>query len=401
MNIIEADNDKVIEYCDDFKNIYTAAKVRKTEVLCAKGLIVLPMFVPNATTESVLSNKIEPFVLSNDELKGTGYSNFEFAGLTLNAESHLSFWYYINALSQKIGASRITVSVRDMLPFLGKSNNDFSVYNKYFLEFLERIRHTRVKYTINSKLKTIDSSLIGTFEILGEGVYSINLGSFMVNTLLHDSYTHKVGIHKHENIAGGNARILKDKLDVMIYNSSGSITIDTLFAVLRLRKKTKAERDASFKSLLRAIRNLQDVGFIISVEDVKTGRSITAKKFIIDRNFDENRLDGMDDEFTVAEHNPTETRVTAPASEMLPLPNTSSIAAKLVSIEESFDKIGINPDALAAGFIIAETDPWNEIPDFKNWERDSDINKSKVTVKPRKVFEGPSYDEFYEEKENA
>lgn len=345
---------EVIEYGEEFKSLYSSAKVRLGEVLCSKGVITLPLFVATATEDTFLDGKIVPISIPDEELLGTGYSDFEFSGLTLNAESHLTFWLYINALSQKVGGSKITVNVREMLPHIGRVNDDFHIYNKYFAEFLNRIRHTRVRYTIKSKFTTIDSSLIGDFEIIGDGVYVIHLGRFIIDSLLKDSFTHKIGIRKADNVQAGLTRILKDKLSVMIFKDSGVISIDTLFAVLRLKKKNKAERDASFKLLNKAINNLKDkkIGFIVSTENIKPGKSITGIKFTINRNVDDKGFDEFDDEpFTFDQPSKSLPAVASVRAPMLP---SVVLDEQLAKIGAMFDSIGINPEAIEAKAIQAE-----------------------------------------------
>lgn len=373
MNIIDEDLNAVIEYGDEFKALYTSAMVRNTEVLVSKGSIILPLFVACSTDESILDDKILPVTIPDEALKGTGYSNFQFAGLPLNAESHYSFWKYINALSQKAGSSRITVNVREMLKYIGKKNNDFNTYNNYFSQFLERIRHTRIRYTVRSVGYTVDSNLIGEFVDLGDGVYVINLGRYMIESLLKDKYTRKLTIDKPENINAGTSYLLYSKLDVLIYGDSGEVSVDLLFALLGIKnknknyshlspaeakRKQKADRDANFKPIKKAIANLNKIDFIASWENIVKGKNVVGYKFYLNRNFNVDRtndLDFMDqrdddeDGFTF-DHEPAVAALPAPVV----APKVEQSQNPLAAIESMFANMGSNPEAIEHEKAMAE-----------------------------------------------
>ncbi len=399
MNKIEEENDKIIEYCDDFKAIYASAKVRNSEVLCAKGMIVLPFFV---ASKDALTDQIVTYRLSAEQLKGTGYSDFEISGMTLNAEQHLSFWRYMNAVSQKTGISKIVVSVKEMLPFIKKTRNDLNTYTVYFEEFLNRIRHARVKYTINSKLKTIDSPFVGKIEYLADGVYSINMSGLMVESILSDTYTKKVGISNEEGISGGTARLLKEKISSLIFKDCGVVKVELLYDVLRMKYRSKDERDATNKTLNAAIKNLIKVGFIVSVEDLKHGgKTIVEKKFWINNHFNDSRLDDLDDEPFTFQHEPVKN-----VEQAMPAPQaTVDLKTTMAQIDAVFVKMGVNPEALKAEkersmYFSDSSDfsKFDEVPDFESWEnqaKEEGRNHQTKPCEPRKVFdEDYDYSQF-------
>lgn len=400
MNTIEEANDEIIEYCDDFKAIYASAKVRNSEVLCAKGMIILPFFV---ATKDELTDKIVTYSLTAEQLKGTGYSNFEISGITLNGEQHLSFWRYMNAVSQKTGISKVVVSIKEMLPYLKKTRNDLNTYTEYFEEFLNRIRHGRVRYTINSKLKTIDLPFIGKIEYLGTGVYSINIGGLMVESLLSDTYIKKVGISNEEGISGGTARLLKEKISSLIFKDCGSIRVELLYDVLKMKYKSKEERDASNKTLNSAIKNLTKVGFILGMEDLKHGgKTIIEKKFWINNNFNDKRLDDLEDEPFTFEHVKTSNDVQI---QHTPLP-TVNLNEAMAKIEAQFNRMSLNPDEIILPSnkfssevkTTFEIDGWNEEPDFEEWEDGSSVPHRAMSNHsgPYKEWPGEDYSEFDE-----
>lgn len=372
MKNLHEDLNAVIEYGDEFKALYTSAMVGKTEVLVSKGSIILPLFVACSTDESVLDDKILPVIIPDEALKGTGYSNFEFAGLPLNAESHYSFWKYINALSQKAGNSRITVNVREMLAYIGKKNNDFNTYNNYFAKFLERIRHTRIRYTVRSVGYTVDSNLIGDFVDLGDGVYIINLGRYMIESLLKDKYTRKLRINKPKNIHAGTSYLLYSKLDVLIYGDFGEVSVDLLFTLLGIKnkninyshlstaeakRKRKADRDANFKPIKKAIANLHKIGFIATWENIVKGKSVVGYKFYLNRDFNVDLTDDLDfmdqrddDDVFTFDQEPTVTVLPAPAVAA----NVEVIENPMAAFESIFAKIGRNPEAIEHEKVMAE-----------------------------------------------
>lgn len=367
------DNNKVIEYGEAFKKLYSDAKVRSTEVLCSKATIILPLFIASANKDTKLDDKVVTVSIPDEDLIGTGYSGVEFSGMQLNAYQHLDFYLYLNALSQRVGGSKITISVREMLPHIGRHNDDFHMYNKYFADFLNRIRHSRVKYTIKSKMLTIDANLIGNIVEVGDGVYVINMGEYMIDSLVGDTYTKKIGIKNDEDVQAGITRLLKIKLSVMTFKGRGEFSVDTMFSVLGLKrkikdkdcvlladeftdnvispieakKKNKAERDSNFKMFNRAVKNLMDLGFIISAEPCKKlgKKEISSYKFIINDNFDDHKLDNDPFGF-VYEH---------------PEPESSSLVTvepvienPLEAIESMFLKIGSNPEAIEHEKAMAE-----------------------------------------------
>lgn len=396
MNIIS--NDEVIEYSEEFKLKYLSAKVRNSEVLLAKAAILLPLFVSNTKTPTDML--LKPFKLSAKDLIGTGYSDFEMTGLRMNAEQHLDFWLYLNALSQKMGVSKIIVSVKEMLPVLKIASKDFPTYSAYFEEFLERIKFTRVKYTVNSRLVTVDSPLLGKFEKIGDGIWSINLGSFMIDSLLNDTYTSKILISKPKCISGGNARLVYLKLNLLVFKDSAEISMDTLFNVLGLISNSKADRDANFKTLNKAIFNLTDLGFIASCVDVKSGRSITGKLFHINKKFNADMLNELVD----SENEPV---FSFKAGKEV----VATTDVELVTTDGQF--VGFDPELkerlanigkmlptgewhgnLYLGDVVQ--DPWESIPDFEAWlAADKIQHRSTKDCCPRKEIED-EYSRFYD-----
>ncbi|EMM2241368.1 hypothetical protein E6W26_28945 [Pseudomonas aeruginosa] len=369
----ELENNKVIEYGESFKKLYSDAKVRSTEVLCSKATIILPLFIASANKDTKLDDKVVTVVIPDEDLTGTGYSGVEFSGMQLNAYQHLDFYLFLNALSQRVGGSKITISVREMLPHIGRHNDDFHIYNKYFVEFLNRIRHSRVKYTIKSKMLTIDANLIGNIVEVGDGVYVINMGEYMIDSLTGDTYTKKIGIKNDEDVQAGITRLLKIKLSVMTFKGFGEFSVDTMFSVLGLKRKikdkdcvlsfddssdvvlspaevkkrNKAERDSNFKMFNRAVKNLMDLGFIISAEPCKKfgKKEISSYKFTINEKFDDQKLN--DDPFGfVYEHPETESSSSVTGEPLIENP--------LAAIESMFANMGCNPEAIEHERVIAE-----------------------------------------------
>lgn len=347
-------NDLVIEYGEEFKSIYSSAKVRNTEVLCAKAVILLPLFVSHSKCD-IKEGELISVSIPNEHLVGTGYSEFEYSGLPLNPTSHLDFWKYINALSQKLGRSKITVDVRDMLDSLKRPRKDFHQYDAYFSEFLDRVAHSRVRYRINSKDIRVNDFLVGKTESIGNGIYVVNLGSFMVDSIVNDGHTRKTTIKCPDNISSGNSRLLYEKLDVLIYQHCDTIKIDTLFSAMNFKKRSSAEKDSYFKELNRSISNLTNVGYILKCEKIKggnTGREIVAMKFVLNKNFNKDLLNGMDDEpFTFDQPSKSLPAVASVRAPMLP---SVVLDEQLAKIGAMFDSIGINPEAIEAKAIQAE-----------------------------------------------
>lgn len=323
-----------IEYGENFRIMYSSAKVKSTEVLCAKAVVLLPLFVSHAKEDLPKEGELITISVPDEYLLGTGYCDFEYVGLPLNSTSHLDFWKYINSVSQKTGASRITVDIREMIKLFGKESKQFKQYDILFNDFLNKIVHSRVRYYIKSRNSRVNDHLIGKVENLGDGIYVIDLGSFMIDSILNDSFTKKTTIKCIDGISSGNSRLLYEKLNVLIYAHYDTFKVDTLFAVMNFKKRTKAERDANFKELYRAIENLKRIGYIFDYEKIKggkTGKEVVAIKFTLNKNFNKSTLVELDDEPYIFENT------------LLPRVNENQTEDP---IEELFKKIGVNPEAI-------------------------------------------------------
>ncbi|EPH2333375.1 hypothetical protein L4P95_006155 [Pseudomonas aeruginosa] len=380
--------------------------------------------------EVTFSKNASTVILDKKDLEGTQYKSFVFYGYQLNTNLHfLILNYMIEILHQQMSnfpismdyssTSTVTIDVDLMIKDLGLDTKSKGFYKEVLYDLNSRLSHSSTRFEMVNGNIVNDRYVYKFGYDENKNVFSTVFGDIFIESIIKDTWKLKVDYLSQMALNSGTTRILFNLLNALARiievnrkkKKVARISVNTAIKTLGLT----GNRKTNVRTLNEAFAYLKEIGFVENVDDEKSGNTVTVKNVYLNSSFDlvkfaekltvRDKSAGKKDievEYTVIEETdyfPNVVEPTFVASE-----ESLTTDQHLAKIVMTMAKIGINPEALKASIpeqavdvensdspAPAEIDPWNVVPDFDAWERESD-NSPKPEHTPRKVW---SDDEIY------
>ncbi|AFO48749.1 MULTISPECIES: hypothetical protein [Pseudomonas] len=364
-------------------------------------------------------------------LIGTQYLKYTHYGYQLNMGLHYDFLsYMVEVLHMQyanwfggndFSPSTVTIDINSMIRHLGLDSKSKTFYKEVFYDLNCRLFHSSARLDLDNG-SVINDRYVYKFEYNEDmSVFTTHFGDVFIDTICVDSWKQTIDYLSQRALKGNATKQLYMVIRALarplaVKNSTQKVKVAEISVASAISTMSlTGSKKTNVESVNDAIKYLMKIGFIDKVVDDKQGgRSVVIKKLYLNQSFDleefalksagiakqKASFDVEAEYEIVADARDDEPALPIAVSQSdfivpeVPL-TTEQHLAKIVM---TMAKIGINPEALKASIpeqavdvensdspAPAEIDPWNVVPDFDAWERESD-NSHKPEQTPRKVW---------------